>query len=227
MRTELGKTVYESLKEIVNPAHTAVIVVDVQNDYCEPEGYKGKVGKDLSEMKTLVRNLAEFLEKARDQGVFTVFIQNTTTQGGLSDSGAWVHHLTKNNLRRPGDLHIVEDTWGHEIVADLKRRPDEPVVRKHRPSAFHETVLDTVLRNRGVHSVIVTGLATSGCVLATALDACWHDYYVVVLRDCVAGGGGEQDKAALQLLSSHYLVHSSQVLAEWAKDPLAVQPVTV
>jgi ureidoacrylate peracid hydrolase len=79
---------------------------------------------------------------------------------------------------------LVRDTWNTAIVEELAPRPEDVVVSKHRYSAFFETALDTILRDRGIDTLIFTGATTSICVESTVRDATFRDYRCIVLRDC-------------------------------------------
>jgi nicotinamidase-related amidase len=77
-------------------------------------------------------------------------------------------------------------SWGQQFVDDIVPRPDEPVVTKHRFSAFVDTGLDLMLRARGIKTVILAGVTTNCCVESTAREVAMRDFYLVVAEDCVA-----------------------------------------
>ena len=79
---------------------------------------------------------------------------------------------------------LVRDTWNTAIVPELAPRPGDAVISKHRFSAFFETPLDSILRARGIDTLIFTGATTSICVESTVRDATFRDYRCIVLRDC-------------------------------------------
>ena len=214
MKEMYGKQVYDSLEEIVNPKHTALVIVDMQNDFCSPDGQFARGGLDMSMLLELVPNLVRFVEEARKAGIMVIFIQNTTLGQGLSDSPSWLHFKSKV----PGVVpeYTMEGTWGQEFCAGLEPRDGEPIIKKHRSGAFVATDLDLVLRANGIESIIVTGCVTHGCVLATAIHGALNNYYVVVARNCVASYSPELHEAALKIMSNRLDVMSSEeILKNW------------
>ena len=147
---------YETFEETVNPAHTALLVTDVQNDFC----------KDKSR-QAMIPYIARVLEAGRKSGVLVVYIQNTVLPDSLSDAPSDVMRRRKLGINT--DV-TIEGTWGHQIVDQLKPGPKEPIVRKHRLSAFIGTTLDIMLRSKAIQTVVVTGTATHGCVINTATE---------------------------------------------------------
>src|SRR4029078_8041309 len=81
---------------------------------------------------------------------------------------------------------FVEGSWGAEFCDECAPLPGEPIVTKRRPSAFFHTNLDQLLRERGIRTVVLIGEQTPGCIEATYRDAAQHDYYNVLIEDCVA-----------------------------------------
>ena len=215
MKEICGKQVYDSLGEIVNPKHTALVVVDVQNDFCSPDGHFAERGLDMSMFEEMMPNVLKLVEEARKAGVMVVFIQNTTLGQGRGDSPAWLRFKSKVSGVVPE--YTMEGTWGQEFCTGLEPRAGEPIVKKHRSSAFVTTDLDLVLRSNGIESIIITGTVTHGCVLATARHGAYHDYYVVVAKDCVAGTSRELHEAAMKIMENRLDVVSSQeILKEWS-----------
>jgi nicotinamidase-related amidase len=212
MQEIFGKLVYDKLSEVVAPAHTALILVDMQNDFLAPEGNSARVeGRDVSEVPDVIHTLAGLLEEARRVGVLVVHLQNTTLPDGRSDSPAFL--AAKARVAK-NPLYTLDGTWGHEFVDDLAPVAGEVVVRKHRSSGFVNTDLDLILRANRIESVVVTGCITNGCVLATAQHARFNDYYTVVPEDCVWTWATEEMRdAALRMMDT---VKSAEVAAEWA-----------
>jgi nicotinamidase-related amidase len=216
MKEIYGKKIYDTLGEIVNPRHTALLVIDVQNDFCSPEGQFGRGGLETSALQKLVPKVIQFIDEARKTGIFVAFIQNTTLRNGLSDSPAWLHFKSKASGVAPE--YTIEGTWGHRFCDGLEPREDEPVIQKYRSSAFINTHLDLVLRSNGIESIIITGCVTHGCVLATARHGAFLDYYVVVAKDCVESNNAGLHEAALRIMESRLdVVSSEEILNEWFK----------
>jgi nicotinamidase-related amidase len=183
MREIDAKLVCETLGEVVHPTRAALLVVDVQNDYCTPGGALERDGGNISMTSAVVAEVAALVDTARSHGVPVVWIQQTWLDGGASDSPAWLYMKRRNGIRQE---RCVDGTWGHRFVDGLEPMPGEPVIRKHRSSGFIGTNLDLVLRSNRIETVIVVGVMSEGCVESTARDAAFHDYYVVLTPDAMA-----------------------------------------
>jgi nicotinamidase-related amidase len=212
-----GRDVFDSLAEILKPDHTALLIIDVQNDLFSPGGHFDRFGKNLSRMRAILPNLAVLLNSARRLGLFRIFIQQTGFSGTQSDSPAWLYLRTRKHGISP--TFSIDGTWGHEIVAEIKPLEGETAIKKHRSNAFAHTSLDLILRNNGIRSLIVTGAVTEGCVLATAMDALSYDYYPVIAKDCVASRSLELHEISLMLLEDRLdVVSSGEILKTWSME---------
>ena len=166
------------VEKILSPDWAALLVVDVQNDFCHEGGAFGRLGHDLGPIQTSVRALASFIEEARRARVPVIFIK--THHGPSTNSQAW---LTRT-ARRGGEL-CVPGSWGAEFY-QVAPAPDEPVLVKHRYSAFFNTDLDTILRCKGIETLIFAGVGTNACVESTVRDAFCRDYKNIFLSDGTA-----------------------------------------
>ena len=226
MITVEGKHVLTELAELVDPAHTALVVVDMQRDFVEPDGLFARLGIDLSMYATARPRMAALLAAARERDVLVVHLQNTALPGRRSDSPAQIRfNLRMHRAARLSDpplRYTVPGTPGHELVADLAAAPDELVVRKYRSSGFWGTNLDLLLRSNGITTLVMSGCTTEGCVDSTARDAMFSDYYVVVAEDAVASDDRAQHEAALLLMRHRFdLATVDEVAAVWAGQDAA------
>ena len=220
MITIENKVVYTTLAELVNRKHAAVIVVDMQNDFCKAGWTFDRLGIDISMYPSMLPRLSRLLTGARDIGVQVIYIQMTVLPNRMSDSPAQIRfnlrlHLASHGATQPL-LYTLEDTPGQEIIAELAPEPGDLVVRKYRSSGFWGTNLDMLLRSNGIETVIVTGCTTEGCVESTARDAMFKDYYVVLPEDCVASDDPRQHEASLFLMRHRFdVVSSDDILTIW------------
>jgi nicotinamidase-related amidase len=221
MITVNGQQVFSTMEEVADPQHTALVVVDAQNDFCKPEGLMGKNGQDLSAVPPAIAEIDKLLSAARAAGVLVIYIQNQMLRGKRSTSGAWLRFLTSKE-RTTGmvdEQHCcLVDSWGAEIVDELKPQKDEIVVKKWRSSAFVGTNLDMILKVNNIKSVVCCGFVTQGCVESTARDAGFYDYYPVVIEDAVACSHPELHAASLMIQRTRYdVVPTAAMLAIWEK----------
>lgn len=218
-----GKLVFESYYEILNPSHTAVLVVDMQKDGCVPNGYFGRKGANVNLVASIIPGLAKFLDIARSKLVKIIYVNQLTLRNGLSDSPAWLY-LKKYayKLIPPAlgleDDYMVEGTEGQKIVDELTPKEGDIVIEKSRASGFINTPLNMMLRSNGIQTVVVTGESSYGCVLNTLMDASCYDYYTVVVKDLVIGPNEELHQLAMKLIQARYsCLTSSEIIEEWNK----------
>jgi ureidoacrylate peracid hydrolase len=178
-----------SLAEKVAPAHTALLVIDMVNDFCAPGGLVSKDGRDISAAQDMAKRLPAFIDAARGAGVLVIFIRCVyTTENNTYLSDVWLEQAAR---KREGGYTRVpvccDGEWNGAFYDDVQPKKGDVIVTKHRYSAFHNTNLDLVLRSNAIRSVILTGVVTNVCVETTAREAFVHDYYVVAAEDgCAA-----------------------------------------
>jgi nicotinamidase-related amidase len=131
-----------------------------------------------------------------------------TLADGASDSPSWIRLKMRASGNADGSRpqiwsFALEGTWGADFIAELKPKSRDIVVSKLRSSAFYNTNLDLVLRSKGVQTVLVCGCTTEGCVESTVRDAGFHDYFPVVVTDCVGSDVRELHEASLRVMSAY------------------------
>lgn len=221
-----NKQVYTTLAELVDPQHTALVVVDMQNDFCKPTWAFDQLGINLSMYPEMIPRLARLIAGAREHKVSILYIQMTVLPGRISESPAQIRfnmrlHLASHYVTEPL-CYTVEGTQGQEIIDDLKPQSGDLIVRKYRSSGFWGTNLDMLLRSNNIQSVIITGCTTEGCVESTARDALFNDYYVILPQDCVASDDPQQHEASLFLMRHRFdVVSSPDILATWQQSLVA------
>jgi ureidoacrylate peracid hydrolase len=157
----------------IDMATTAVMVVDMQNDFGSKGGMFDLAGIDISGIQKAVAPTARVVAAARTAGIKIVYLK-MAFRPDLSDLGA------PDSLNRAKHLAMNVD-----IVSALKPESDDIVMYKHRFSGFYETSLDSTLKQHGIKYLVVTGCTTSVCVESTVRDAMFRDYRCVLLTDCM------------------------------------------
>jgi ureidoacrylate peracid hydrolase len=157
----------------IDPRKTAMIVVDMQNDFVA-EGAK----LQSKQAHAMVPKLAATLRFCRDKGIRVIYTAHVHRKDGC-DMGLY------DDLYPPiaDRSTLVDGTPGVEIYRELAPAPGEHVIKKHRYSAFHATDMDLILREWGITSVLISGTTTENCCHATARDAMFHNYKVAFLSD--------------------------------------------
>jgi len=177
---------YRVLRDLkFHPARTAVLVIDMLNDFLEPEG-----AMPLLEGRSLYEPIRRLLASARENGASVIWVCD--------------EHPPVDREFEKRSVHCLKGSWGAEIVPELEPRDDEYRVPKRRYSGFYETDLDLRLRELDVEHLILTGVATNICVRSTAHDAFFRGYDVIVPEECVAATSEREQQSTLYDLDTHY-----------------------
>lgn len=182
----------------LNPKHTALLVVDMVNDFCEPGG-----AMVLPDAQVLYGPQNRLIRLTRQTGGVVVFVNDNHRSQMRAD---------REFIKR--DRHCIEDSPGAQLVAALDRIPSDLLVIKRRYSGFFATDLDLTLKDMKIETVIVVGVVTNICVRSTVHDAFFLGYQVVVPQDCVAATGPREQASSLYDIATHFgWVSSSEEVA--------------
>ncbi|WP_209427678.1 isochorismatase family cysteine hydrolase [Pararhodobacter sp. SW119] len=188
------------------PARTAVIAIDVQNDFFAEDGVFAKAGRDMSLARERLPAMVKLMARAQEIGLMTVFLRQVTLPGGVADSPAWLR-LKVRDGKSPD--YTLTGSWGGAFCDGMTPRKTDPIIEKLRPDAFHRTHLDLILRANGIDTCVFLGANTEGCVESTVRSSAHHDYYTVVAEDAVASSNAAFHDASLALMRNRFLVASS------------------
>jgi ureidoacrylate peracid hydrolase len=208
-----------TLAQKVSPAHAALLVIDVQNDFVANGGFFDRIGADVKAIQRVIAPLAQFVERAREAGVLVVFIQAIYDPQYLSAP------MRERDLRVGRRMpRCLTGSWGADFHV-IAPRSNEPVVIKHRYSAFTNPELDDLLKRRGIRSLLLAGVATDTCVESTGRDGYFIDYYVTLVADCCAGAIERDHRVALERFERDYgaVVNSADVIEAWQRSDTPVR----
>ncbi len=208
--------ILSTLEEKIAPAHTALLVIDMLNDFLDPKGKTAtRANRPIGGARAVIPNIAALADSARAAGVLVVFVQHTTLPDYASASGPWLD-------ARSRATYSTEDicergTWGHQVIPELPLSPQDILVEKYRYSGFPGTALDLILRSRQIKTVICCGVSTNACVEATAREAFSLDYYVVYPQDACASWDKDLHEATLRTAAGRYatVVPIERLAAVW------------
>jgi nicotinamidase-related amidase len=173
---------------------TAMVVIDMQNDFCAKGGWVDHLGVDYSPDRAPIGPLQRLLPELRKAGVSVIWV-NWGNRPDLMNMPPNQLHLYKPSgvgigLGEPlpgSGAHVLEkDSWAAAVVDELEKKPGDIDVDKHRISGFWDTPLDSILRNLGVRTVLFAGVNTDQCVLCSLQDANFLGYGCVLVEDCCA-----------------------------------------
>lgn len=185
-----------------NPATTALLMIDLQRDFCAACGFGEKLGNDISLTRAVIAPNQRVLKAARDAGLFVIH----TREGHRPDLSDCPPSKLRRSKRQgagigdegPMGRVLVRGEVGHDIVEELSPLPTETVIDKPGKGAFYQTDLEAVLRNRGIESLIVTGVTTHVCVSSTIREANDRGYECLLLEDCAAAFDPADHEAAVR-----------------------------
>ncbi len=209
--------VLRTLDEQLQPAHTALVIVDMQNDFCAEGGYlqrvrAGGAGQHLIDARENVA-IAERIDvlagEARRSGAVVAWLRSLYDFKYLADA-----HIAK----RDAEGCCMEGSWGADFF-HIRPQEGDLVVDKHTFSGFHDTELHARLQERGVRTLVMTGVATNVCVDSTLRHGFFLGYHIVVPQDCVGSGNETGHAGTLSTVRVNFgsVVASREVMDRFAQ----------
>jgi ureidoacrylate peracid hydrolase len=206
-----------TLAEWVDPSSSALLVVDMQNDFCHPDGAFAKRGLDISLAQRMIPTLQGLIREARQAGVMVVIVR--VVRGGDT---AWpaLERLSRHNFGPDFIPVFVDGTWGAELLDGFEPEAGDILVEKNRYGAFFGTNLDLMLRNRGITTLVLSGGATNVCVETTAREGFSLDYDIVLVEDACATVSAELHEGTLATVRRWFgrVERADSVIAAWAEQ---------
>ena len=185
----------------------ALLVVDMQNGFCHPDGSFPRIGRGLEGAMDAVRAAAVAVGQARRAGIPVVFTRHVYRPGRADEGGA----LIRNSPALAGINGLAAGFWDADVVDELGCGPEDLVVDKVRFDAFQWTSLEPLLRGLGVTKLMICGVVTNICVESTARSAFMRDFPVTLLEDCCAAKTRRLHELAIEVLSSYELAEIASI----------------
>jgi nicotinamidase-related amidase len=205
----------QRIQRILEPGSCALLVIDMQNDFVSSRGKMAEFGFEISAVQQTVEPIRRLLETARAAGVFVVHTRviNDIRQNPPSWYAFW------------GEPAItIEASWGAQFLEELAPLAGELVITKYTYGAFHNTNLDTVLRQQGIQSIVVAGTDLNICAGDTMHQGFASGFHVVAVADCLAcftrkdaAHARALQEMGLYVVANHYgyVVGSDELVAAW------------
>ncbi|MFC2032013.1 cysteine hydrolase family protein [Chloroflexota bacterium] len=217
----MAKDLLKTLEEQVEPKHTALIIIDTQEDFCAGDGACARFGWDVSQIQDAVKQLSTLIHEAIEAGVAVIWVRTSFTIDRMRPNYIAMSGAGKM-VSRKGELLILEEgsdgtRWYSEMSQPL---PDEYIITKWHYDAFEDTNLDILLQSNGVRTLLFTGVLSNVCVEISARHGFIKGYYIVLVSDCTASfTQSEYDSAVFNIKSCFGTVCTGSELAKIWNHP--------
>jgi len=208
------------LSATLSSDRTALLVIDMQNGFCHPEGSFAGLGLDVSMTNDAIGGVRKLVDAARAAAVPIIYTRYVY-RADYRDGGVLVQDL----LPALADTKsLAAGSWDADIVDELTPEDDDFIIDKNRYSAFYGTRIEPILTSLGIDSLVMCGVTTNMCVETSARDASQRDYRVFVVSDATGELDKERHEHALNTLGFGFgwVVGSDEVTRAWAGEPAVI-----
>jgi ureidoacrylate peracid hydrolase len=210
--------------ELLDPRRTALLVIDMQNAFCHPEGTLGVSGVNVEPAQAAIPAVAALVRACGEAGLPVIWSQQVHF---AVDAGRASKRLPSHTQKR-ARVSALAGTWDAQLVDELAPLADDPalVFTKHRFGCFYESRLEAMLRMLGTEALLVCGVTANACVETTIREAYLRDYDVVAVTDCIAAVRPEWEPLAHAVWGQYFgVLATSDEVTSWLAS--AVQPRAV
>ncbi len=189
----------------IDPANTALLIIDMQRDFLEPGGFGESLGNDVSRLRVAIQPIKSLLKMARDKGMLVIH----TREGHRADMSDAPHAkvergspATRIGSKGPMGRILIRGEFGHDIISELAPAEGEPIIDKPGKGSFYATDLQLILQNHHIENLIVCGVTTEVCVHTTVREANDRGFKCLVPSDACASYFPEFHEVALRMVKA-------------------------
>ncbi len=216
MITYKGRQIPETLEEIVDPKHTAVVVHEMLNDFLKPGGIGTENTGGVVDVSVIIPPIVNLMDAARKKNARIVYVRFTKYKDYRTWSDPMISRSYKKIMDPNTKVSTLEGSWGHQVIDEIKPQEGDIVVNKFRTDSFFQTNLDMILRSNGIRTFIMVGFGAEAGQVPTVTHGVNIGYFAVSPKDCIHPTDIKWYDEAIKMLNDwSIMTTSSEIIKAW------------
>jgi len=211
-----GRVIPQTLKEIIDPKYTALIVHEMLNDFLKPGGVGTSDTETIVDVSSIIPTIANLIKVARKKNVRIVYVRFTKYEDYHTWNDPMISKSYKKIINPKTPVSTVDGTWGHQIIDELAPQEGDIIVNKFRTDSFFQTNLDMMLRSNGIKTFIMVGFGAEAGQVPSITHGVNIGYFAVSPTDCIHPTDISWHDDALRMLSDwSIMTTSTEIIESW------------